>query len=67
MDCDRILNSLSMRESNMITTKAAEEAGISRAMLSHPVQWNSSSTRSSTTASLFSCGPTISRLSWQKR
>lgn len=34
MDCDRILKALSTRGANMITTKAAEEAGISRAMLS---------------------------------
>ena len=34
MDCDRILNLLSMKGANMITTKVAEEAGISRAMLS---------------------------------
>lgn len=34
MDHDRILNTLSKNGTDMITTKAAEEAGISRAMLS---------------------------------
>ena len=34
MDHERILNTLSKNGTDMITTKAAEEAGISRAMLS---------------------------------